>query len=79
MSGCSPWNENEEVRAATCSSSRRASEFKTSSVRPSEKYSCSLSPLMLTNGSTARECRGGLKAVDLIIAGCAPGGGGLDT
>jgi len=29
--------------------------------QPSEKYSCSLSPLKLTNGSTAIECGGGLK------------------
>src|ERR1700691_6669585 len=62
MSGCSPWNENEDVRAATCSSLIRESELSSSSVSPSEKYSCSLSPLMFTNGSTAMECGGGLKA-----------------
>src|SRR6516225_11619468 len=39
----------------------RARELRISSVNPSEKYSCSLSPLMFTNGSTAMECGGGLK------------------
>src|ERR1700733_14046551 len=62
MSGCCPWNENDEIRAATCSSLMLEREFSNSSVSPSEKYSCSLSPLMLTNGSTAIECGGGLKA-----------------
>src|ERR1700758_1089298 len=66
MSGCCPWNENDEVRAATCSSLIRESESSSSSVKPSEKYSCSLSPLMFTNGSTAIECGGGLKAADGI-------------
>jgi hypothetical protein len=40
------------------------SELRSSSVSPSEKYSCSLSPLMFAKGSTAIECGGGLKAVD---------------
>src|SRR5207302_5518191 len=62
MSGCS-LNENEEVRAATCNPLISASELSSSSVSPSEKYSCSLSPLRFTNGSTAIECGGGLKAV----------------
>src|SRR6516164_9820328 len=61
MSGCSPWKENDDVRAATCSSLMRARELRISSVSPSEKYSCSLSPLMFTNGSTAIECGGGAK------------------
>ena len=56
-----PLKSNEEVRAATCSSLIRESELSSSSVSPSEKYSCSLSPLMFTNGSTAKECRGGAK------------------
>src|SRR6202050_2816002 len=59
-----PLNENAEVRAATCSSLISASELRSSSVSPSEKYSWSLSPLRFTNGSTAIECGGGLKAVD---------------
>src|SRR5262249_54926860 len=59
-SGCSR-NEKDEVRAATCSPSMSARELSSSSVSPSEKYSCSLSPLKLTNGSTAIECGGGLK------------------
>src|SRR5215469_16747736 len=62
MSGCSLANENEEVRAATCSPLILESELSSSSVSPSEKYSCSLSPLIFTNGSTAMECGGGLKA-----------------
>src|SRR6201987_395632 len=62
MSVFVPLNENAEVRAATCSSLIAASELRSSSVSPSEKYSCSLSPLRFTNGSTARECGGGLKA-----------------
>src|SRR5215469_14817571 len=62
MSGCSPWNEKDEVRAATCSSLMRARELSSSSVSPSEKYSCSLSPLIFTNGSTAIECCGGVNA-----------------
>src|ERR1700758_1433636 len=68
MSVLVPLNEKEEVRAATCSSLISARELSSSSVRPSEKYSWSLSPLMFTNGSTAIECGGGLKA-----AGGAPG------
>src|ERR1700719_4184801 len=62
ISGCS-LNEKDEVRAATCSPSISARELSSSSVSPSEKYSCSLSPLRFTNGSTAIECGGGLKAV----------------
>src|SRR5208283_406054 len=57
-----PLKEKEDVRALTCSSLIRTREFRISSVRPSERYSCSLSPLMLTNGNTAIECGGGLKA-----------------
>src|SRR5215469_16810545 len=72
-----PLNEKEDVRAETCSSLIRASELRISSVRPSEKYSCSLSPLMFTNGSTAMECDGGLKAAALAGAGaCAAGAAG---
>jgi hypothetical protein len=61
MSGCS-LKENDEVRAATCRSVICASEFNSSSVSPSEKYSWFLSPLRFTNGSTATECGGGAKA-----------------
>src|SRR5215469_2280328 len=71
MSGCSLANENDEVRAATCSSLILESELSSSSVSPSEKYSCSLSPLMFTNGSTATECGGGLKAAAVAGAGAA--------
>src|ERR1700689_143772 len=65
MSGCSPWNENDDVRAATCSSLIRESELSSSSVSPSEKYCCCLSPLTFTNGSTAIECGGGVKAASV--------------
>src|SRR5215472_6530489 len=61
MSVFVPLNENADVRAATCNSLISASELSSSSVSPSEKYSCSLSPLMFTNGNTAIECGGGLK------------------
>src|SRR5262245_57999484 len=66
MSGCSPWNENDDVRAATCSPSMRESELSNSSVSPSEKYSWLGSPLMFTNGSTAMEWGGGEKATALV-------------
>ena len=75
MSGCSPWKENDDVRAATCSSLRRERELRSSSVRPSENYSCSLSPLIFTNGSTAIECGGGLKFA--TVAGTVLGAPGL--
>src|SRR3981081_1357040 len=54
----------------------RARELSISSVSPSEKYSCSLSPLIFTNGSTAIECGGGAKAVGAALAGAAGGVGG---
>src|SRR5882762_8785407 len=76
MSGCSPWNENDDVRAATRSSLIRVSELRSSSVRPSEKYSCSLSPLKFTNGSTAIEYGGGEKRAGPALAGTAAGVGG---
>src|ERR1700730_18886738 len=63
MSVSLPLNEKADVRAATCSSLIRERELSSSSVSPSEKYSCSLSPLMFTNGNTAMECGGGAKAV----------------
>src|SRR5579863_1206580 len=56
-----PWKEKADVRAATCSPLISARELRSSSVSPSEKYSCSLSPLILMNGSTATERGGGLK------------------
>ena len=70
MSVFVPLNENAEVRAATCSPLIAASELRSSSVSPSEKYSCSLSPLMFANGSTAIECGGGLKARWTLRATC---------
>src|SRR6266481_654711 len=51
----------------------RARELSNSSDRPSEKYSCSLSPLMFTNGKTAMECGGGAKAAGAALAGAAGG------
>src|SRR5215469_613514 len=50
-----PLNWNEDVRAATRSVGIFAKSLSSSSERPSEKYSCSLSELMLTKGSTAIE------------------------
>src|SRR5579872_7626334 len=61
-------NEKDEVRAATCNPSMCVRELSSSSVSPSEKYSCSLSPLKLTNGNTAMECGGGLNATALVDA-----------
>src|SRR5215470_4047957 len=66
-----PLNEKEDVRAVTCSSLTRTSALRISSVSPSEKYSCFLSPLMFTNGSTAIECGGGLKPATSAAAGAA--------
>src|ERR1700751_6091214 len=62
MSVSFPLKEKAEVRAATCSPLMRERSLRSSSERPSEKYSCALSPLMLTNGSTAMEWGGGAKA-----------------
>src|SRR5580698_10852932 len=67
-----PLNEKADVRAETCSALMRASELSISSVSPSEKYSCSLSALILTNGSTAIEWGGGLNAA---AAPATPTGG----
>jgi hypothetical protein len=53
-----PLNENDEVRAVTCNCGILASRLRSSSVMPSEKYSCSLSDDMFTNGSTAIDCSG---------------------
>ena len=64
-----PLNENAEVRAATWSSLISLRELSSSSVRPSEKYYCSLSRLIFTKGSTAIECGGGAKAADLATQG----------
>ena len=48
-----PLKWNDDVRPATFSPFTRASASRSSSVIPSEKYSCSLSELRFTNGSTA--------------------------
>src|ERR1700730_16823532 len=76
MSVSFPLKEKAEVRAATCSSLMRARELSVSSVSPSEKYSCSLSPLIFTTGSTAIEGGGGAKAAGAARAGAADGVGG---
>src|SRR5258705_8962995 len=59
-----PLNENDDVRAVTCNCGIFASRLSSSSEMPSEKYSCSLSLLMFTNGSTAIECA----AIDMLSA-----------
>src|SRR5215469_6128945 len=61
MSVSFPLNEKADVRAATCSSLMRDRELRSSSVRPSEKYSWLGSPLMFRNGNTAMEWGGGAK------------------
>ncbi len=53
MSTSFPLNEKAEVREVTCSFGFFASTFSSSSVNPSEKYSCSLSVLRFVNGKTA--------------------------
>ena len=50
-----PLKENDEVRAITRSSGTWARRLISSSEMPSAKYSCSLSRLMFTKGSTAIE------------------------
>ena len=69
MSVFSPLNANEEVRAITRRPGIRASTLSSSSDRPSEKYSLSGSPLMLTKGSTAID---GSPAAGTAAAGDAP-------
>ncbi len=54
-SGDCPLNAKDELRAMTETSRKWASAVMMSSVMPSEKYSCSGSPDMFTNGSTAIE------------------------
>ncbi len=50
-----PLKAKADVRAATRRPETLERRFKSSSERPSEKYSCSLSELMLTSGSTAMD------------------------
>src|SRR5256885_3956685 len=59
-----PLSANTDVREATRSPSTLASALTSSSVIPSEKYSFSLSLLMLTNGTTATEVVGCASATD---------------
>src|ERR1700683_964804 len=51
----------------------RDRELSSSSDKPSEKYSCSLSPLRFSKGRTAIEWGGGLKAVELAVSSAARG------
>ena len=71
MSTSLPLNENDEVRAMTRSSGTCARRLSSSSEMPSAKYSCSLSALMFTKGSTAIERS--------VAAATAVGGGGEAT
>src|SRR5205814_7089426 len=57
-----PLSENEEVRPITRRPSTWASALRISSEMPSEKYSCSLSELRFTNGSTAIDGEDGSEA-----------------
>ncbi len=74
-----PLNLNEELREITNSSRNRDSSVMMSSVMPSAKNSCSGSPLMLLNGSTAID---GLSArsrapADLAAAGSFAAAGAM--
>ena len=69
MSTSLPLNENEEVRAMTRSSGTCARRLSSSSEMPSAKYSCSLSALMFTKGSTA---------IDASVAKAGALGGGVE-
>src|SRR5262245_60422030 len=60
-----PLNVNDELRATTSRFLNRLSSVMMSSVRPSEKYSCSGSPDMFVKGSTAME---GLSVTALAVA-----------
>ena len=71
MSTSLPLNENDEVRAMTRSCGTWASRLSSSSDRPSEKYSCSWSELMLTNGSTAMDLSLATTVAGAIVAGGA--------
>src|SRR5262245_20724495 len=63
-----PLNEKAEVRAATRKSGVGASALRISSVIPSQKYSLSLSGLIVTNGSTAMDFWSAVP----VAAGAAP-------
>ena len=56
MSGRCPLKEKDELRATTNKLGIFDKSVIKSSAIPSEKYSCSGSPLMLSKGSTAIEC-----------------------
>ena len=71
MSTSLPLNENDDVRAMTRSSGTCASRLSSSSEMPSAKYSCSLSALMFTKGSTAMERS--------VAVAAAVGDGGVAT
>src|SRR5688572_7771156 len=62
-----PLYANDEVRAITFRSGSFTSKFSTSSLKPSEKYSCSGSELIFTKGSTA---------IDASVASAVAAGGG---
>ena len=65
MSGVVPLNEKAEVRPATHNRVTFTSAFAISSAMPSQKYSCSGSPDMFSNGSTAMD---GLSVTDLCLS-----------
>src|SRR5467141_3611191 len=65
---------NEEFRAITKNQRSLDSAVMMSSLMPSEKYSCSASPLMLTNGSTATAGRSGNGKAGHDRSRTSPGG-----
>ena len=71
MSMSLPLNLNEEVREATRSCGSLVSRLRISSAMPSEKYSFSGSPDMLTNGSTATARRSSVASLVMFSAGAA--------
>src|SRR5512145_1154888 len=64
-----PLKANDEVRPATFRLGIFTSALRSSSVRPSEKYSWSLSLLILVKGRTARELVSAMGAEPAVGAG----------
>src|SRR3954463_1010805 len=68
MSGDLPLKANDELRAITNSEWKRDNSVMMSSVIPSTKYSCSGSPLMFWNGSTAIDGLSGNGSGDTAVS-----------
>ena len=72
-----PLNVNAELRAMTKSCGSFDNAVMMSSEMPSAKYSCSASPLMLANGSTAIDERAGSAGAAGAWPGAFPASGGV--